>query len=250
MKKRFNIFFILLISLFCSCSSYKNIPYYQDLNRNAATQESIANYVPNTLQKGDMLGINVTSRSPESSAIFNYSSKDISSSVTGYVIDNNGAINLPLIGALKVDGMTLTALQGKLNEMLTPFYKDPVTNIRILNFRVAVYGDVLKPDVYVIKDEKITITQALTLAGDLNITAMRKNVILVREEEGKRKFIPVDLTSKNIFSSPYYYLRSNDEIYVTPDKTKYGTVERGTKTTSLILSGLSVAAIVLSIIYR
>ena len=134
--------------------------------------------------------------------------------------------------------------------MLLKYYNDPVVNVRILNFKVSVYGDVERPNVYSLQNERTTSTQALSMAGDLNITAMRKTVILVREEDGKRQFIPIDLTSKKIFESPYYYVRNNDEIYVQPDRTKYATVDRGYRTATLVLSGLSIIAIVLSNIYR
>lgn len=250
MKKNQLHLLSVIILLLSSCSAYKNVPYYQDLNRLAPTQEEATNYSPLIIHPSDVLGISVTSRTPEASAIFNYTSKDYNTAFTGYLVDQQGNIQLPLIGKLKVEGLTTTELQEKVNQLLLTYYKDPVTNIRIINFKVAVYGDVLKPDVYTIKDDKITLMQALALAGDLNITAMRKNVVLIREENGKRNYIPIDLTSKNIFSSPYYYLKSNDQIYVQPDKAKYSTVDRGYKTASLVLSGLSIVAIVLSNLFR
>ena len=248
--KRSYYLLALLACIFCSCSSYKNIPYYQDLDRSRPTEEEITNYAPTRIQPADIIGVNVSSRTPEQSAIFNYTSKDGEVVFSGYLVDTKGEVQLPLLGSLKVAGLTTTQVQEKMNQLLTTFYKDPVTNIRILNFKVAIYGDVLKPDVYSIKDEKISIMQALTLAGDLNITAMRKNIVLIREEDGKRNYIPIDLTSKKIFSSPYYYLKNNDQIYVQPDQTKYATVDRGYRTATLVLSGLSIIAIVLSNLFR
>ncbi|RZL47241.1 MAG: polysaccharide export protein [Pedobacter sp.] len=250
MKQKITLLFVLIALLFSSCGSYKNIPYYQDLDRSVPTQEDISNYSPTIISNSDILGINVSSRTPEASAVFNYGANNTQSAINGYVVDDKGEVQVPLIGALKVAGLTTAQVQEKMNKLLLTFYKDPVTNVRILNFKIAIYGDVLKPDVYAIKDEKITITQALTMAGDLNITAMRKNIVLIREEGGKRNFIPVDLTSKKIFSSPYYYLKNNDQIYVQPDQTKYATVDRGYRTATLVLSGLSIIAIVLSNLFR
>ncbi|MCE7066584.1 polysaccharide biosynthesis/export family protein [Dyadobacter sp. CY326] len=250
---------IITLLFLTSCGSYKHIPYFQDLNRTAALQQDVANFSPVTIQKSDLLGINVNSRNPESSAIFNYNlnrangpsmDQPTDSPVNGYLVDEKGEINLPLIGNLKVSGLTTSQLRESLTQTLLTYYKDPVVNIRILNFKVAVFGDVARPDVYRLQNERTTITQALSLAGDLNITAMRTNILLVREQDGKRNFIPIDLTSKNLFESPYYYLKNNDEIYVQPDRTKYATVDRGYRVTTLILSGLSIIAIVLSNIYR
>jgi polysaccharide export outer membrane protein len=250
--------FALVISGF-SCSSYKKVPYFKDLRRDSIVVENVNNYSPLTIQPADILGVNVTSRNPESSSIFNYnlnrvngSSYDQSSNnpVTGYLVDSKGAIQLPLLGNVKVAGLTSSQLSDSLATILLKFYKDPVVNIRILNFKVAIYGDVQHPNIYTLQNERTTITQALSMAGDLNITAIRNNIILVREENGKRNFIPIDLTSKKIFESPYFYLKNNDEIYVQPDRTKYATVDRGYRVTTLVLSGLSIIAIVLSNLYR
>lgn len=257
---KINAFFLLLlIILATSCGSYKNIPYYQDLDQTKPTQEQATNYSPLTIQPADILGINVNSRNPESSAMFNYNLNRVSGNnfdnstdnpVTGYLVDEKGEIELPLIGPLKVAGLTTSALREKLGTMLLKYYKDPTVTVRIINFKVAVYGDVQKPDLYTLQNERTTITQVLSLAGDLTITAKRKNVILVREIAGVRNYIPIDLTSKKIFESPYYYLKNNDEIYVTPDRTKYATVDRGYRTVSLLLSGLSIVAITFSTLYR
>jgi len=252
-------FYLLALLLLSSCGSYKNIPYYQDLNFSKASQEDVKNYSPLTIQPADILGINVNSRNPESSSIFNYNLNRVNGNnfdnstdnpVTGYLVDEKGEIELPIIGTLKVSGLTTSQLREKMKPILLTYYKDPLVSIRIINFKIAIYGDVQRPNVYTLQNERTTITQALSLAGDLNITAMRKSVILVREMDGKRNYLPIDLTSKKLFESPYYYLKNNDEIYVQPDRTKYATVDRGYRTASLALSGLSIIAIVLSNLYR
>jgi len=259
MNKIAIVFCVCLILMISSCRSYKHIPYFQDLNRNLPSEEQVENFSPLQIQPGDILGINVNSRNPESSATFNYNlnrlngsnfDQSASNPVTGYLVDQDGNIILPILGKMKVAGTSTYKLREKLTDTLLVFYKDPVVNIRIINFKVSVYGDVQKPDVYTLQNERTTITQAISLAGDLNITAMRNNIVLIREENGKRSFISVDLTSKAIFKSPYYYLKNNDEIYVQPDRTKYATVDRGYRVTTLVLSGLSIIAIVLSNLYR
>ncbi len=258
MNKITSCFYIVLAFLVSSCGTFKNIPYFKDLNHQSPTKEQVENYSPLIIQPADILGINVNSRNPESSAIFNYNLNRVNGSnydnssdnpITGYMVDQNGEIHLPIIGNLKVGGLTTSELRDTLNQRLLTYYKDPVVNIRILNFKVSIFGDVQRPDVYTLQNERATITQALSLAGDLNITAVR-NIILIREQDGKRNFIPLDLTTKKIFESPYFYLKNNDEIYVQPDKTKYATVDRGYRTASLVLTGLSIIAIVLSNLFR
>lgn len=249
---------MLFVAFLSSCSSYQQIPYYQDLAQSGEAKQQVTNETALTISLSDLLAINVTSKNPETATIFNYNLSTVNAShnvtpenpVIGYRVDEQGYIHLPLIGKLMVQGMTTTQIRDNMTRALTTYYKDPVVNIRIINFRVAIYGDVLKPDMYTLENERTTVTQALSLAGDLNITAMRKNVLLIRTENGERKMVRLDLTSKNIFNSPYYYLKNNDEIYVQPDRTKFATVDRGYRTASLVLSGLSIIAIVLSNIYR
>jgi len=259
MIKKLTPCYILLMLLLTSCGSYKDIPYFQDLAHDKVTEEDVANYTPLTIKTADILAVNVSSKNPESTAIFNYNLNRVNGTnfdtsrenpVTGYLVNEKGFITLPLLGAVKAAGITTDSLASTINRLLIKFYKDPMVNIRIINLKVSIFGDVAKPNAYTLQNERTTITQALSLAGDLNITGMRKNVILIREKDGKRKYIPIDLTSKNIFKSEYYYLQNNDEIYVQPDRTKYATVDRGYRTATLLLSGLSIIAIVLSNLYR
>lgn len=253
---------LLVTSLFAltlsSCSSYKKIPYFQDLQNAGTESQNVTNFSPFVISLGDVLAINVTSRNPESSGVFNYNLNSVNGSATvspdnpvvGYLVDDKGNIYLPYIGAMKVAGLNTSEVRDKLSAKLLTLYKDPVVNIRIINFKISIIGDVLRPNVYTLQNEHTTITQALSLAGDLNITAKRTNILLIRNENGKRIFIRMDLTSKKLFESPYYYLKNNDEIYVEADRTKYATVDRGYRTATLVLSGLSIIAIVLSNLYR
>ncbi|WP_218136938.1 polysaccharide biosynthesis/export family protein [Hymenobacter terrestris] len=220
-------------------------------------EEPLDNYTPPLVQPQDILGISVSSLNPEASAVFNYNLNRVNGNnydlspgnpVVGYLVDDQGEINVPIVGAIKVSGLTTSEISHQLQTKLLPYLKEPIVNLRIINFKVAVFGDVLKPDMYMVQNERITIPEALSLAGDLNITAIRTNVLLVREQNGKRQYIPIDLTSKGIFKSPYFYLKNNDVIYVQADKTKFATVDRGYRTASLVLSGLSVLAITLSTI--
>jgi polysaccharide export outer membrane protein len=252
-----NITYLLLATLLSSCAThYKTIPYFQELSHTEITDEKVENFLPLTIQPSDILGISVPSRNPESSTVFNYrlsggqgSDGSADNALNGYLVDNAGNIHLPLVGDLQVAGLTTAQLRDKLNLLLLTYYKDPVVSVKILNFKISVFGDVARPGIYTIPNERATITQALTLAGDLNITAIR-TITLVRERDGKRTFIPIDLTSKKTFESPYYYLKNNDELYVQPDRTKYATVDRGYRTATLVLSGLSIIAIVLSNLFR
>lgn len=246
--RNFPVILIALLSM--SCNEYKQIPYFQDVKSGQISTDKISNYSLLTIHSADILGVSVSSRNPESSSIFNYNlarangdsfNTKPDNPVTGYRVDENGMIHLPLIGEMKVAGMTTNEVTEKLSAMLLTYFKDPIVNIRVLNFKVAVYGDVLRPDVYTLQNEAATVTQALSLAGDLNITALRKNVLLIRVENGERKYVHLDLTTKEFMQSPYYYLKNNDEIYVTPGRSKFANVNSRYRDIGLIISALSIA---------
>ncbi|GAA4089428.1 polysaccharide biosynthesis/export family protein [Mucilaginibacter panaciglaebae] len=237
-------------------SEYKNVSYFQNIDHSGFHEEKIDNYTPFKIQPGDILGINVNSINQEAASVFNTSTNRINGSspdainpVYGFKVDANGNVQLPLVGEMKVTGMTTDEVAKQLTGNLVPYLKSPIVNIRVLNFKVSVFGDVLRPNVYHIQNERVNINEAISLAGDLNITANRKNILLVREEDGKRMYYNIDLTKKDLFYSPYYYLHNNDVIYVDPDKTKYDTVSRSYKHTTITLSALSIAAVVLSALF-
>lgn len=243
---------LIMLSIFSSCTSYKEIPYFQDLNRNQITSENLNNYSSSTIQPEDQISVNVGSLNTEASAVFNNNTQNTgnnpSSLTYGYVVNQKGEINLPLLGIVKASGLTTTQFADQLQKSLLTYLKQPVVTVRVISFKVAVLGDVMRPDIYTSNSERLTITEALSLAGDLNITAKRNDITLVREKDGKREYIPIDLTSKKVFQSPYFYLKSNDLLFVQPSKLKLASVDTGYRNASLVISALSLLAISYSII--
>jgi polysaccharide export outer membrane protein len=253
--------FILLAS---SCGlykdqGYKQVSYYQDVDRTKPAQEAITNFQPLKIQPGDILGVNVSSVNQEAASVFNTSinhqnGNNLDNSATnpvyGFRVDANGQVQLPDVGTMKVAGLTTDEVAKQLTISLADYLKSPIVSVRLLNFKISVLGDVTKPDVYAVPNEHININEALSMAGDLTITAKRTNVLLIREENGQRQFITIDLTRKDVFNSPYYYLHNNDVLYVDADKVKYDNVARSYKTNTLVIAGLaSLLAIVVSALY-
>ena len=253
-----SLFIAIIVLFFCSCSTYDHVPYFQDLDQNSITREEINNYSPLIIQSGDLLAISVSTTSAGAEQ-FSYNLNRISgsqgnetqpqNSVIGYLVDNNGNINLPFIGQMKVSGLTTNSLTDQLQNSLVKIFTKPIVNVRILNFKISVLGDVARPDIFTIQNERVTLPEALSLAGDLNITGIRNNILLIREINGKREFIPIDLNSKKLFESPYYYLKNHDVVYVTPNKAKVSSNNTASfQRVSLIISALSVIA--LFVVYR
>lgn len=220
---KFRSFLILApaILFISSCIPYKTVPYFKDVAENGDTIKIRNNYTDPLIQKNDILKITVSSLDPDVTRLFSFNSEertanDANSTGSNYLVNPEGLIRMPLIGSVKVEGYTTWQIRDTITKLLEPYLKETVVEIRIFSFRIAVMGDVANPGIYSVQNERVTLTEALTLAGDLNISAKRNNVLLIREENGQRKNIRFDLGNKATFDSPYYYLRSNDLIYVQP----------------------------------
>lgn len=246
---------VLILSNF-SCTAYKNIPYFQDLRRDSIITEDMTNITPLTIQPGDLLGVHVTSLNADASAIFNYNlerpsgnsnlDKGEENAVIGYLVDQSGNIRLPMIGDVKVQGLTTTEISKLIESKLDgTVLKQPRVNTRIQNFRISLIGDIREPKQIAVWNERITVLDALSNAGDLTVTGIRQ-ITLIRELDGKRMYIPLDLTSKNLFKSPYYYLKNNDIIYVQPNRARAQDDGTTFQRASIVVSVLSIIAILLT----
>ncbi|WP_460693373.1 polysaccharide biosynthesis/export family protein [Mucilaginibacter puniceus] len=244
--KILSIFFLLFLA---SCSEYNKVPYFQDLDKTKTTNSLINNYAPLKIQPGDLLGINV-SGNKESMASLTLFTDIPSSPLYGYKVNSAGEIKLPLINTVQVADLSTEEVKAKLTAALSPLIGGLNVDVRIINLKIYVLGDVARPNEYTIQNEKINILQALALAGDLNITAKRENVLLYREENGAKHVYPVDLTTKKLFDLPYFYLKNNDILVVEPSSKKTDQVDtKGYRTATLALSALSVLSLIVSALF-
>ena len=237
-----------------SCVSSKKMVYFQD-NEGVELNETIVSFEP-TIQTGDLLNITVSALDAAAAVPFNLYETPVSNGSLStnakpihYLVDNEGAINFPVLGRLKVAGSSTKELSKQIINKLKEYLVNPIVNIRLTNFKVTVLGEVKTPGSFVIQNERITIIEAIGLAGDLKIQGKRTSITLIREQEGKRIFVPVDLTSKKLFNSPYYYLAQNDVIYVEPNKTKINSSVVGANT-SIIISSISTLISLIAILTR
>ncbi|WP_242672969.1 polysaccharide biosynthesis/export family protein [Niastella yeongjuensis] len=210
------------------------------------------------IQNNDLLNITVSSLNPEASAVFNQpggannnnnSNSQPTATTTpanGYLVDGEGNIQFPFLGTIKASGMTKDELKDKLTKSLVDkkLLVDPIITVRFLNFKVTVLGEVAHPTVVTVPSESITLLEALGLAGDLTIYAQRDNVLVIRDENGKKLTHRLNLNSTELFSSPYYYLKSNDVVYVEPNKAKVASTSRTNTWLPILFSALSLGVIV------
>lgn len=214
------------------------------------------------IQKGDLLSISIYSRNPELAAIFyqqmqtasggdKATTAAVSGSASGYLVDNNGNIFIPVLGLIKADGLSRLEFMESLNKKLEEYLKEPYTDVRFLNFKVTAIGEVAKPGTFTIPNEKLTVLELLGLAGDLTIYGKRDNILIIREQDGKREFGRINLKDPSVFQSPYFYLQQNDVVMVEPLPSKPTSDEQATarKLTyaSVAVSLASVTAIIINL---
>lgn len=246
---------IVLTLLMASCSSTRNVVYLGEIKDSQLKSEtSYANIEP-VIQINDILSIVISSNSQEASAIFNapnestYNTSAASTAnnrlTIGYLVDHDGNITFPILGKIHAAGLTKAQLTNYIVKELTDkqLLVNPIATIRMLNFRVSVLGEVSKPGVFTVPDERLNLLEALSFAGDITIYGKRDNVLLIREnDKGVKTFKRIDLTNPEILTSPYYYLRSNDIIYVEPLRNRLAK-EKSAQTIPVVLSALSLIII-------
>lgn len=237
---------IAVAFFFISCNTYKKIPYFQDVSKTTPTLIKTGSFNSPVIRVGDKLSVTIETLNSDVTSLMNGSA----GVPAGYLVDKNGLINLPFIGELKVDGLTTFQAQEKIEKEAEKHFNSPVVTVRYANFVVTVIGEVTKPGTYTSPNEKINVLDALGLAGDLTQYAKRDDIFLIRDSLNDKAFIPMNLLSKDIISSPYFYLQPNDVIYVTPDKTIINKQEsQVTRTNIQIVTGLvSLALIIVAVI--
>lgn len=250
----------LLISVvfFNSCSSTKKVPYFLDVNSSGNSEiEAKAVFTEPTIQKDDILSISIFTLDPTTSMIVNQlGTQSIASagittlpgqSINGFLVDKNGDIEISIIGKVKLSGLTTYQARDLIKKKAEESFTNPNVQIRFSNFKVTILGEVERPAIYTVPNEKVTVLDALGLAGDLTIFGKRENVLLIREKEGKKEFARLDLNSANLFSSPYFYLKQNDVLYIEPNKGKAASLNTArAQTLAIIGTALTVLITLIS----
>ncbi len=236
----------LLALLLNACASRKEIAYFNDISKTTSAQEQKASDL--TFKTGDFLSVQIVASELESTLPFNLPDLSTGSQMPnytngiayqqGYFIDPDGNIVMPVIGHVQASGLTRTELISEIKDKLKPHIKDPVVHIRLLNFKVTVLGDVRLPGTFTIPNERISILEAIGIAGDLNITAIRKNVLVIRETDSVKTSYRLDLTSSSILNSPVYYLKQNDVVYIEPNRAQRNSASINSRA-GILISGAS-----------
>lgn len=235
-----------------ACSSKKEVLYFQDIAEGGIPQPALEYQYPE-IQINDILKIDVTAMNEEAIAPFKFEKLPVQTNrqlellkLEGYVVDGNGNIHYPGLGKISALGLTTKELQLKIEKELSRLVKDPSVKVRLLNFKITVLGEVSQPGTFTLTEESITLPQALGMAGDLTIRGKRENVLIIRTVDGERKTIRIDMTQTNWMDGPYYYLKQNDIIYVSPNGPRIANAGFiGNVGTLLSVASIMLSAIVL-----
>jgi len=251
--------FILLLIVFClgSCVSTKKTVYFRDISPDSPWVNLPAYHEPliqvddilhitiQTIDGGTTAAINQLSGAPANAG--NPAAPTRGDVPSGYLVDEEGQVTIPMLGTIKVAGLTTPAARKLIAEEASKYFNDPTVQVRFANFKVTVIGEVLRPATYTVPNEKVTILDAIGMAGDLTIHGVRENVLLVRDNDGKKEFVRFNLNSYETFESPYFYLKQNDVIYVEPGKSKVASTNVArTQAISIVASVVSIVTIVVT----
>ena len=256
-----NLWLLLLPFLLTACQSYKKVPYFQNVEVVNGVEQQEKLYDAKIMPK-DLLTIVVSCTNPELAIPFNLtvaSNAGIAVSTSSYVttqpvlqpylVDNEGNINFPVLGELKLGGLTKREAERLIIDRLKPYMKEtPIVTVRMVNYKISVIGEVTRPGTFTISNEKVNLLEALAMAGDMTVYGLRDNVKLIREDaNGKQQIVTLDLNKAETILSPYYWLQQNDIIYVTPNKAKARNSDVG-NSTSLWFSATSILVSIVSLL--
>ena len=256
-----NLWLLLLPFLLTACQSYKKVPYFQNVEVVNEVEQQEKLYDAKIMPK-DLLTIVVSCTNPELAIPFNLtvaSNAGIAVSTSSYVttqpvlqpylVDNEGNINFPVLGELKLGGLTKREAEQLIIDNLKPYMKEtPIVTVRMVNYKISVIGEVTRPGTFTISNEKVNLLEALAMAGDMTVYGLRDNVKLIREDaNGKQQIVTLDLNKAETILSPYYWLQQNDIIYVTPNKAKARNSDVG-NSTSLWFSATSILVSIVSLL--
>lgn len=243
---------------FSSCKTSQNAYYFKTVPRDTSISSVINRVSESRIRKNDLLAINFSSLNPAEDMTYNAAAGSTnataiaSGSGSGYLVDAQGNIQLHKLGLIHAEGMTRAELKNKIQKDIEPYLKDPVVTVRYLNHRISVLGEVGHPGVIQMPEERLSVLEVLSVSGDVTPTAKRNNILIIRDTAGGKQLKRINLEDHSIFTSEWYYLQPDDVVYVEPNEKKLNEEKRNKtqQTVSLIISGVSLAIIILDRIFR
>lgn len=258
------IIFSIIFGVLQSCVSPKQIVYFQSTDSSSLVKLPVIKPEISRIQRDDILAITVGSLNPESNDILNFANVNALTTMSypgqsganqgrqplGYLVDSSGHVEIPFVGKIKLLNLTLEEAANIIRIEVTKSLKTPAINVRFLNHKFSIFGEVTRPATYNLLDDHTTLPEALAMAGDLTIYGERSNVLIIRETNGVRQMARINLLKRDILNSPYYYIRNGDLIYIEPSKAKATYTDRSIQLVPVITSIATTFLVLLNFIVK
>ena len=243
---------LVIAITFASCATTVNVPYFRDVPDSTKVKRvAEAPYTDPVIQPDDILAVTIITIDPTTAAPVNQAANvpvtasGATQGVPGLLVDKDGNISLPILGTIKVAGLNTFQAKMLLKTKANQYFKDPDVQLRFANFKVTVLGEVAHPATYILPNEKVSVLDALGLAGDLTIYGRRENVMIIRDNNGVKETARIDLNNTDLFKSPYFYLKQNDVVYVEPNKAKIVSSDAGQSKVVTIVASVTATILIL-----
>lgn len=237
---------VSMLWLLSSCIGRKQVDYFQSDPANPQSEVKLSSPYEPMIAPNDLLEIRVSSINPEAAKFFNPGTGETQPEdvrLNTYLVDAKGEIELPLVGILRVVGLTTRQIRDELRMKLEKYLQGPTVMVSFVSYKITILGEVKVPGLYQVRSEKINITEALGLAGDLTIFGDRKQILIIRENDGNKIFYTADITGRSIFSSPYYYLHPGDVVYVPAGKGRIASADSFYRIAPIVISTLTLISL-------
>jgi polysaccharide export outer membrane protein len=247
-----NLLFVIIAAFnLMACAPQRNLVYFSNLSEVVKNQVKV-NEAELKLQKNDLISVTLNSLNTEYDALFNGTTPNNYPNAvkTGFRVNNDGYVKLPRIGDIKVEGLNLEEAQNLITKELSKQIKNPVVNLQLINFKVTVIGEVNNPSSVTVSGDQINLLEALGMAGDMTVYGKRENVLVIRETDGQRNMVRLNLNDKDVFQSPYFHLKQNDIVYVEPDKSKEKEFSPNNRALPIITACISAVAVLITALIK
>lgn len=253
------ILFSIAMIVFSSCKTTEKSYYFKTIPRDTTIKAAVLPPEESKIRKGDLLSINVSSLNPQEDLIYNSpaignltSNTSTAAPTTGYLVDVFGNIQYHRLGTIRAEGMTRRELKEKIQKDIQPYLKDAIVTVRYMNHKISILGEIGKPQVIQMPEERLSLLDALASSGDVTQFARRDNLLVIRETPDGKQMKRINLENHSIFSSDWFYLQPDDVVYIEPNDKKVNEENRNRKfqTISMVMSGVTVAIIILDRIFR
>jgi polysaccharide export outer membrane protein len=246
--KKVILFLAIYTCIITGCAPRRDLVYFSNLAKQSSEEKLLSQEVK--IQQNDLLSISVNSLNQESNVLFAVNTKNPSSDnnykIEGYRVSKEGSINLPVVGNVRLEGLTIEQAQATISRELDKYVKKPVVDIQLVNFKVTVIGEVNRPSSFTVQGDNINLLEALGMAGDMTVYGKRENVLVIRQQNGQRIMKRLNLNNQDVMNSPFFYLKQNDVVYVEPDKSKAIEYSPNTRVMPIVIASISAVAVLIT----